>query len=135
MIQPGGRVVCSRLYLKMLVQAAYRYEWAQIENRGEAWIEEGEGWTIEAKIPADAGIKNLRYGNYDIEDPRIRQMLQALLIERFQLKVSREARVGDVYELRRTDRPFKLSVWDGNAAEASVYPADVGWAGTWTLMR
>jgi uncharacterized protein (TIGR03435 family) len=135
-IQPGGRVVLSRLSLKTLVHAAYRYNWAQIENRGDAWIEQ-EGWTVEAKVPADSGITDLRYSVQDIEDARIRQMLQSLLVERFQLKVSRETRMGDVYQLTRTDRPLKLSVSDEKVAEGNPFRgfSSIGWAGRWVISR
>lgn len=43
-----------------------------------------------------------------IDDPVLRQMLQALLIDRFQLKVHRESGSGDVYLLKRNDKPLAL---------------------------
>lgn len=43
-----------------------------------------------------------------MEDARLREMLQALLIDRFQLKFHRETKSGDVYLLERTDKTLAL---------------------------
>jgi uncharacterized protein (TIGR03435 family) len=137
-IQPGGRVLLSRLWLKTLVRAAYGHNFNQIVNRGDAWIER-EAWSVEAKIAANSGITNLRYSNYGIEDPRLRQLLQALLAERFQLRVSRETKVGDVYHLTRTDRPLRLSIWDGKmpkGGETFASFSSIGYVGgRWGIHR
>jgi uncharacterized protein (TIGR03435 family) len=108
LIQPGGRVLAMRYSLRMLVKVAYRYGRHQIVNRGDAWIE-SEPYRIEAKVPANSGVTTLRYSAIDIVDPRLRHMLQALIDERFQLKVRRETKMGDVYHLVRTNGPLRLS--------------------------
>jgi uncharacterized protein (TIGR03435 family) len=111
---------------------------AQIENRGDPWIER-ESWSIEAKAPADSGITNFRYSYYEIDDPRLCRMLQALLVERFQLKVRRETRIGDVYQLTRTNRPLRLALWDGkmpNGAEAFASFSSFSYGGgRWWISR
>jgi uncharacterized protein (TIGR03435 family) len=138
MVYPGPRVVLSRLWLKTLVRTAYGFNFHQIVNRGDAWIER-EAWSVEAKVPANSGITNLRYSLYDIEDPRLRQMLQALLVERFQLKVSRETKMGDVYHLTRTNRPLRLSLWDGKMPQGGELFASfssIGYGGgRWVISR
>lgn len=108
-IYPGGRVLLTQYSLVSLVGTAFRHSRAQIANNGGAWIED-ELFTVEAKPPASAGITNLNHSLFDIDDERLRQMLQALLIERFQLRVRRETRTGEVYELRRTNKPFGLQL-------------------------
>ena len=136
MIQPGGRVLLSRLWLKTLVRAAYRHNVNLIVNKGDAWIER-EAWSIEAKVPANSGITNLRYSYYDIEDPRLRQMLQALLAERFQLRVSRETKMGDVYHLVRTNGPLRLipaKIPEGKESFLADF-GSIGWAGRWGIHR
>ena len=104
---PGGRVLLSAMPLRSLVSTAFRHSGAQIDNKGERWIE-NDKYTIEAKAPADSGITNFNHTLFDIEDERLREMLQALLIDRFTLRVRRENRTGDVYQLTRTSKPFTL---------------------------
>ena len=66
-----------------------------------SWTD-NEKYGIEAK-PSDSSqseIKTLRYLWYSIEDEHLRQMLQALLIDRFELKFHRDIKTGTVYVLR-----------------------------------
>ena len=107
-IYPGGRVLLFQYSLPSLVGTAFRHSRAQIANNGGAWIQD-EVFTVEAKAPASAGITNLNHSLFDIDDERLRQMLQTLLIERFQLKVRRETRTGDVYQLTRTSKALGLA--------------------------
>jgi len=107
-IYPGGRVLLFQYSLPSLVGTAFRHSRAQIANNGGAWIQD-EVFTVEAKAPASAGITNLNHSLFDLDDERLRQMLQALLIERFQLKVRRETRTGDVYQLTRTSKALGLA--------------------------
>ena len=107
-IYPGGRVLLFQYSLPSLVGTAFRHSRAQIANNGGAWIQD-EVFTVEAKAPASAGITNLNHSLFDIDDERLRQMLQTLLIERFQLKVRRETRTGDVYQLTRTSKALRLA--------------------------
>ena len=66
-------------------------------------------------------------------------MLQALLVERFQLKVGRETKMGDVYQLTRTNRPLRLSVGDGKVPEGGEPFASFGrvgyGGGRWVIDR
>jgi len=52
-----------------------------------------------------ASIKDLRYGLFEIADEHLRQMLQSLLIRRFQVEFHRATKTGDVYLLKRNGKP------------------------------
>jgi uncharacterized protein (TIGR03435 family) len=107
-VYPGGRVILAGMALKTLIMVAYRTSFWQISG-GEPWMDQ-DIYNVEAKPPeaARSSIKTLRYTLYAIEDERLRQMLQALLAQRFQLKLHRETRTGDVYELKRSGKPLAL---------------------------
>jgi uncharacterized protein DUF3738 len=51
----------------------------------------GDKYAIEARAPENSGIYTL----YDIEDARLRALLQTPLIDRFHLRVHRETKTGD----------------------------------------
>jgi uncharacterized protein (TIGR03435 family) len=134
-IFPGGRILLYRYPLSGLVGTAFRHSRGQIANNGAPWIEEAI-YTVEAKAPASAGITNLNHSLFDIDDERLRQMLQALVIERFQLKVHRETRTGDVYQLTRTSKPFGLrpaNIPEGKTASSSS--TSIGYAGGRWVIR
>ena len=134
-IYPGGRVLLFQYSLPSLVGTAFRHSRAQIANNGGAWIQD-EVFTVEAKAPASAGITNLNHSLFDIDDERLRQMLQTLLIERFQLKVRRETRTGDVYQLTRTSKALGLQpakIPEGR--EPSSLSTSIGYAGGRWVMR
>jgi uncharacterized protein (TIGR03435 family) len=122
---PGGRVVASTLNLKMLISAAFRLSYWQISG-GEEWIEKEE-YNIEAK-PSEAmqaRIKDLRYTLFGIESEPLREMLQALLIERFQLKFHRETKTGDVYLSERSDKTLRVRPTEIPAEDAD-HPSGQG---------
>src|SRR6185503_15505788 len=76
---------------------------------------------------ARPSIRSLRYSNFGIEDEHLRAMLQALLIERFQLKFHRETRTGDVYLLQRSGKELRLR--PSHAVAAGDPPVEVsGWS-------
>src|SRR5438045_1744920 len=83
-VYPGGRVVISGLPLKALVAAAFHLPAWQISG-GDPWIAK-DIYRVEGKPAESSKITNLNHGLFDIEDERLREMLQALLIDRFQLK-------------------------------------------------
>ncbi len=96
---PGARVTISALPLKGLMVIAFGVSYWQISG-GEGWVEK-ENFDIEAKTPENLlpRIRTLRYSNFGIEDEVLREMLQGLLIDRFQLKFHRETKTGNVYRL------------------------------------
>jgi Protein of unknown function (DUF3738) len=91
-VYPGGRVVIYGAGLKALTATAFHLSYWQVSG-GDAWTAE-DGYNIEAKPPEglQRNIKDLRHTLFDIEDVRLRGMLQALLIDRFHLKYHREAK-------------------------------------------
>ena len=107
---PGGRVVIPTASLKSLVTTAFDVSYWQFSG-GEKWMEE-EKYDVEAKPPESAGIKDFRYTLFSISDARLREMLQELLIDRFQLGFHRETGTGDVYVLKQNGKTLRLKTTD-----------------------
>jgi uncharacterized protein (TIGR03435 family) len=105
-VYPGGRLVIHALPLKSLIAIAFQAGYWQLSG-GEDWMEK-DVYDIEAKAPrtAAANVYSLRHTRFGIGDERLRQMLQTLLAERFQLKVHRETKIGPVYLLDRSGKAF-----------------------------
>ena len=132
---PGGRVILSSMTLMSLVSTAFRHSGPLIINKGDAWIE-NDRYRVEAKASENSGITNFNHTLFDIDDERLREMLQALLIDRFQLRVRRETRVGDVYQLARTGTAFGLQpppILEGRDS-SSLY-SSIGYAGGRWVMQ
>jgi len=107
-IYPGGRVVIGNASLKVLIGVAFGVGNWQISGCTD-WCEK-TAYTVEAKPPDDLQppISNLHHSFWDIEDPRLRQMLQSLLIERFQLRLHAISKLGAVYILKRNGKTIPL---------------------------
>ena len=73
------------------------------------WIDKNL-YAVEAKPPENSqpSITNLRHTWFDIEDVRLREMLQALLIDRFQLRFHRETKTGQIYLLEKSGKTLRL---------------------------
>jgi uncharacterized protein (TIGR03435 family) len=84
---PGGVFTTSNVTLKLLISRAYGVGEAQIEG-GPRWIDT-DTWDIDAK--ADTPLQMTR--------EQVRPCLQALLAERFQLKIHRETKQGSLLSL------------------------------------
>src|ERR1700744_5502688 len=86
---PGGRVQITGMSLKDLICIAFDVAYWQIndEKANAEWMTK-EHFNVEAKPPAADGDKQYdeRHGFFRIKDERLREMLQSLLKERFQLK-------------------------------------------------
>jgi uncharacterized protein (TIGR03435 family) len=140
-VYPGGRVVISHFPLKTLMQAAFKAGYWQITG-GETWTHT-DLYTVEAK-PSEADgarIQNLRYSIFTIEDPTLRKMLQALLLERFHLKIHRETRAGDVLLLERNNKEFRFAPPTIRLSEEAqrMYPenfSSIGYVGgKWSIFQ
>jgi uncharacterized protein (TIGR03435 family) len=108
-VHPGGRVEIAGFPLKNLITTAFDVSYWQISG-GDEWVSK-DTYFVEAN-PPDAvrpRIKSFRYTLFAIDDPLLRQMLQALLIDRFQLKFHSETKTGDVYLLKRNEKPLALN--------------------------
>jgi len=138
-VSPGGRLHIGSFPLKTLISSAFAIPYAQVAGSQE-WMS-AEQYNVDAK-PSDAdavAIKTLRHTNFDIEDERLREMLQALLIDRFQLRFHRETKTGDVIFLERTDKPLALRQTEVPLAGAEAAPEEhtfgsIGYAGArWNI--
>ena len=109
-ILPGGRVVIPTASLKGLIATAFGLSFWQISG-GEAWMEKDQ-YDVEAKPPAKPAITNLRHGLFDIDDERLRGMLQALLADRFHLRFHHDTRTGKVYLLEKRGSTQALRLTD-----------------------
>jgi uncharacterized protein (TIGR03435 family) len=105
-VYPGGRLVAHALPLKSLIMAAYDVGYWQLSG-GEAWMEK-DVYDVEAKPAAQSGEYSLRHTRVGVADERLRQMLQTLLADRFQLKLRRETKTGDIYLLEANGKTLKL---------------------------
>lgn len=105
-VYPGGRLVLHALSLKSLIVAAYDVSHWQLSG--------GEDWTgkvlydVEAKPAAQSGPYSIRHTWFGVGDEHLRQMLQTLLTERFQLKIHRETKTGPVYLLEKSGKTLLL---------------------------
>jgi uncharacterized protein (TIGR03435 family) len=104
-LYPGGRTRISGYVLTGLIQTAYQLTYQKITG-GADWTDQTL-YDVEAVPPKDIqpSIQDLRFGRSKIADEHLRQMLQALLIERFQLKFHWETKPGTVYLLKRGAKP------------------------------
>jgi uncharacterized protein (TIGR03435 family) len=118
---PGGRVVASNCTLPYLISETFHVQGFQVAG-GPNWMSEAR-FDIEAKPPVSSLSGKSNPASFkDPPSDEQRQMLQALLIDRFQLKFHRELRQGSVYILRRGDKPLKLE----NPKDKNAY----SWAGS-----
>lgn len=102
---PGGRVLGTRCNLELLLEEALSVERFQIA-RGPGWVN-SDFFDIDARPPASAESSQRSAKRARLNDEQ-KQMLLALLVERFQLKYHRETRQGPVYFLVRTNKKLKL---------------------------
>jgi uncharacterized protein (TIGR03435 family) len=136
---PGGRVVLSGMPLKALICAAFRLSYWQIAG-GDGWTAK-DAYDIEAKPPESLQprIRDLRHTLFGIEDESLRRMLQAMLVERFQLQFHRESKTGDVYTLERNGKSLQLHASElqapsGDSAAAPRSFGSIGYANArWTI--
>ncbi len=99
MFQPGGRFKADNASLKMLIGLAYDVQNFQITG-GPSWID-SDKYDIEAKAeggpPDDLRTMTEEQRKADID--RRRQMIQALLADRFKLTLHKESKEGTIYAL------------------------------------
>jgi uncharacterized protein (TIGR03435 family) len=114
---PGGRVTASNYTLKMLIGEAFDLQVIQIS--GGPGLTDTDRWSIEAKPPASSKAAKAHPSNPKLPpNDEQRQMLRALLADRFQLTFHRQAREGTVYLLLKGDKPLQLRP----AKDAGAYP-------------
>jgi uncharacterized protein (TIGR03435 family) len=134
-VYPGGRIIFPTVSLKSLISTAFDLPYSQLSG-GEEWMDK-DYYDVEAKAPEGSTPYDLRHTWFRLEDPRLRQMLQALLIDRFQLKVHRETKTGQVYILVKSGKTIRIKPTDAPSAKdpgASEGFGSIGNAGdTWDI--
>lgn len=105
---PGGRVTFRGCTLHYLIEIAFNVQPFQVSG-GPGWMQV-ERYDIDAK-PSASSKSSTSMPPYPKAPPNEeqRQMLQSLLIERFQLKYHRETREGRVYLLVKGNKALKLA--------------------------
>jgi uncharacterized protein (TIGR03435 family) len=105
---PGARVETHNATVRYLIAEAYDIDESQVVG-GPAWIGKDD-FHIEAKPPESVALRYTAPRDRLLPPPdEIRQMLQNLLAERFQLKVHVEQKNGQIYELVRNNRSLRVS--------------------------
>jgi uncharacterized protein (TIGR03435 family) len=102
------RLAMNNESVKGLICVAYNIGNWQLSG-GEPWMEK-EHFDFEAKPPQGDGTApyNQRHGNFDVADERLRQMMQAMLADRFHLKFHRDTATGTVSILEQSGKPLLL---------------------------
>ncbi len=100
MFQPGGRFTADNITLKFLIKMAYGVQDFQITG-GPAWIN-SDRYDIEGKAAAGEPATDMRsmteeQRKADME--RRKQMVQALLADRFKLVLHKESKEAPIYAL------------------------------------
>jgi uncharacterized protein (TIGR03435 family) len=130
-VTQGGRVKITTFSLKELVCVAYGFGYWQISG-GEDWTDKTR-YDIEAVAPQTdpPTAYNVRHSNRGIEDPQLKKMLQALLMERFALKYHVSSTSGTVYLLEKSGKPTPLVASTEKYAKnyGEGFSGDVGFAG------
>ncbi len=104
---PGGRIVASQCTVVILLMEALKIQAFQIIG-GPRWIKDAR-FDIEAKPPVSSASSQSNPSSFKSPpNEEQRQMLQALLLDRFELRFHRVASLGRVYLLERTDKHLKL---------------------------
>lgn len=119
----GGRIIGKGVRTQYLLMVAFNVQRFQIVG-APGWTDlvTGQGFDIQAVPPDDsASIHSNPAFSVDPPNDEERQMLQALLIDRFQLKYHLETRRGQTYLLER--RKGKLNLQPPR--DKNAYP----WAG------
>jgi uncharacterized protein (TIGR03435 family) len=111
-VYPGGRIRITGYVLTGLIRTAYQLTYQQVAG-GADWTDQTL-YDLEAVPPKDvqASIQDLRFGPSKISDERLRQMLQTLLRDRFQLKFHWETKTGTVHLLTRGAKPSAFRASD-----------------------
>jgi uncharacterized protein (TIGR03435 family) len=118
---PGGRIELRGCTLAYMIEEAFNLQPFQVSG-GPGWMQ-SDRFDIDAKPPASSrSIQSMPSNRKARMNDEQRQMLQSLLIERFQLKYRRDSREGSVYLLERGSKPLKLA----DSKDKNEFP----WAGS-----
>lgn len=98
--------------LKGLICVAYNIPYWELSG-GEAWMgrtpmDPRDHYDLQATLPQDLAPYDQRHANFEIQDERIRQMMQAMLADRFHLEFHRDSTTGTVSILEQSGKPLLL---------------------------
>lgn len=125
---PGGRIVAGESTLKMLVMEAFDVQQFQVAD-GPAWADT-ERFDIEGKPSPDSAAAQFQSANPKLPPSfELRQMLLALLIDRFQLRYHAAMKPGPVFLLERGKGTLRVTApkdpnefpWFGGIEGGMVY--------------
>jgi uncharacterized protein (TIGR03435 family) len=121
---PGGRVSCHGCDMRYLLQKAFNVEGYQLS--GAPLRNDSGRYDIEAKPPA-ASKASQAMPPYPKAPPNEeqRQMLQSLLVERFQLRYHRDEQEGPIYLLIRRSGALHME----DSKDKTAYPWSGGLGG------
>jgi uncharacterized protein (TIGR03435 family) len=118
---PGGRVRASYIPVDYLIEQAFDIQPFQIAE-APRWLHD-ERFDLEGKPPASSPSSKSNPPNFKLPpNAEQRQMLQAALVDRFQLQYHWETKEGQVYLLVRTGKELNLQP----AKDKNDYP----WVGS-----
>jgi uncharacterized protein (TIGR03435 family) len=102
------RIAMNYETVKGLICVAYNIPYWELSG-GEPWMEK-EHYDLEAKPPVGEGIApySQLHANFEVKDERLREMMQAMLADRFHLKFHRETATGTVSILEQSGKPLLL---------------------------
>lgn len=125
----GGRMKCAFCNLDMLLIFAFDVQPYQIVGAPE-WGHHAEGYSIEAIPPDSSELRKLSLPSptHALTNEQ-REMLQSLLIDRFQLKFHRESKIGAVYVLTKGSGELKLHAPKDKDSSPGVWMASDGLVG------
>jgi len=106
------RIVMNYETLTGLICVAYNIPFWELSGT-EPWMERSpvdpkDHFDLEAKMPQDLAPYDMRHANFEVGDERIREMMQAMLADRFHLKFHRETATGTVSILEQSGKPLLL---------------------------
>lgn len=130
----GGRMRCAFCNLDMLLIFAFDVQPYQIVGAPD-WGHHSDGYSIDAIPPDSSELRNLKLSSpTNALTSEQRQMLQSLLMERFQLKFHRESKIGAVYVLTKGSGELKLQAPKDKDSSPGVWMASDGLVGQNTSM-
>ncbi len=106
------RLVMNFETLTGLICIAYNIPYWELLG-AEPWMNRDmtdgkDHFDLEARLPQNLAPYDQRHANFEIGDERIREMMQAMLADRFHLKFHRETATGTVSLLERSGKPLLL---------------------------
>jgi len=107
----ADRISMNYITLAGLICVAYNIPYWEVSG-AEPWMardmtDPKDHFDLEAKMPQNLAPYDQRHSNFEVGDERVRQMMQAMLADRFHLKFHRET-VVTAHIRARTPRPHTV---------------------------